>query len=272
MLDQNSLDRVRSATINDFSNQWTKHGELDNSFWSEPEWLENICQGLFTLSSIRDTYVCEVGSGSGRILNMLNSFGPKKILAVEPSPYTEALGRNIATFEHKVEVQNVGGSEFEAKDLDYCFSIGVIHHIAEPHDVIANIHKSLKPDGKFIMWVYGKENNSAYLFFYHSISWLTKRMGDRWLNLLSHLLNVILIPYVYACKLFRFLPLASYINNVFGRCSLKARRYIIFDQLNPAYAKYYTESDCLSLLEDCGFTSIKIKHYNNYSWTAVAQK
>ena len=32
----------------------------------------------------KDTYVCEIGSGSGRILNMLNSFDPKKILAVEP--------------------------------------------------------------------------------------------------------------------------------------------------------------------------------------------
>ena len=272
MVDNNSLNRVRSQTINDFSSQWTAHGELDDSFLSDPEWLENICEGLFKLPSIKDAYVCEIGSGSGRILNMLNSFAPSKMLAVEPSPNIEALCRNINTFEHKVEVQNVRGSEFKAEDLDYCFSIGVIHHIAEPHDVVAKIHDSLKPGGEFIMWVYGRENNSIYLFFYHSISWLTKRMGDRWLNLVSHLLNIILMPYIYLCKLFRFLPLASYINNVFGRCSLKARRYIIFDQLNPTYAKYYTESDCVSLLEDCGFNSIKIKHHNNYSWTTVARK
>ena len=48
------------------------------------------------------------------------------------------------------------------KDADYATSKGVIHHIREPDSTVRNIHASLKPGGKFIMWIYAKEDE-AYL-------------------------------------------------------------------------------------------------------------
>ena len=51
------------------------------------------------------------------------------------------------------------------EEFDYVFSLGVIHHIPKADLAVQNIYRSLKPNGQFIMWVYGYENNELYIFF-----------------------------------------------------------------------------------------------------------
>lgn len=261
---------LRDKTIIDFKNQWSIHGELKDDYWSSVQWIQNICANVFDLENIENKMIMEVGSGSGRILRMLETFKPKKIISIEPSN-SEALIENTRHLKNII-IDKSDGSSFKHKNLDYIFSIGVIHHIVDPDDVVTNIYNSLNTDGKFIMWVYGKENNRAYLTFYQLVCWLTKRMDDRILNQFSNLLNIMILPYILFCKLFPFLPLSSYINNVFSKCGFKKRKYIIFDQLNPTFSKYYTKNECYDLFERHGFKKIKLKHYNNYSWVVVGQK
>ena len=49
-------------------------------------------------------------------------------------------------------------------------------------------------------------------------------------------------------------------------------RLVIYDQLNPAYAKYYTQSEIIELLKDSVFTDIQTYHRHNYSWSAISRK
>ena len=53
-------------------------------------------------------------------------------------------------------------------EFDYIFSLGVIHHIPEAEIVCEKIYRSLKPKGKFIIWLYGKEGNELYLFIFNN--------------------------------------------------------------------------------------------------------
>ena len=147
----------------------------------------------------------------------------------------------------------------------------MIHHIKNPKDVLLNIHEALKENGKFIIWVYGSENNGLYVFIYNSLSIFTKRMNDSALDLFSNILNFILAPYIFLCRFFK-LPMRSYLIKVFGKCSFKHRKYIIFDQLNPAYAKYYNKDELISELKAANFKIEKFYHRHNYSWTVVCAK
>ena len=54
--------------------------------------------------------------------------------------------------------------------------------------------------------------------------------------------------------------------------SFKDRVYLIFDQLNPEYAKYYTRDEIKDLFKNAGFRDIKIHHKQNYSWSIVGTK
>ena len=40
---------------------------------------------------------------------------------------------------------------------------------------------------------------------------------------------------------------------VFGKCSFEKRNYIIFDQLNPSFSKYFKKQELMTLLKDTGF-------------------
>jgi hypothetical protein len=46
----------------------------------------------------------------------------------------------------------------------------------------------------------------------------------------------------------------------------------VFDQLNPAYAKYYTKEEAIDLLRSAGFSNIEIHHRHGYSWTIVGER
>ncbi len=266
-----NINNIRERNISDFSDQWLLQSDLKKGFWTDEKWLENICDGIFDLSKINNKIVCEVGSGSGRIVNMLNKYKPKKINCVEPSKNIQILKKNIQKIP-AAKIYNVMGHEFNLKNLDYVFSIGVIHHIIEPISTLKNIHKSLKKDGDFIMWVYGYEGNEFYYLIYRFLSFFTKKMNDKFLEIISIILNILLIPYIYVSRINQYLPMHSYLKNVFSKCSFEHRKFIIFDQLNPTYSKYYKKTECLKLLKSVGFKNVMIKRYNNYSWVLKGSK
>ena len=153
---------------------------------------------------------------------------------------------------------------------DIIFSLGVIHHIKHPTDILQNIRKNLKPNGKIIIWVYGHENNVTYIFFYKMLSFFTQKLPDKIVYIIAGFLNLILLPYIFLCRYIN-LPLKDYWLKVFNKCGWKKRNDMIFDQLNPAYAKYYKKNEIEKELLDAGFVNLKFYHRHGYSWTVVGE-
>ena len=52
----------------------------------------------------------------------------------------------------------------EENRFDIAFSIGVIHHLAEPEAALRQLTRAVKPGGYVLIWVCGREN----------MSWLTR--------------------------------------------------------------------------------------------------
>ena len=264
---------AREQTIQDFGNQFVKHDSL-GGHWGSDSMFRDYFGDIFDPTEITGKVVAEVGSGSGRILRMIVNYDPKHIFSVEPSKSIEVAKINLAEFKN-ITFLNTTGDKFNLDNdeggADYIFSLGVIHHIKNPKDVLLNIHRSLKPGGKFIIWVYGYENNEIYVFLYKMLSIITKKMDDGALDTFSSILNFILAPYIFLCKYIK-LPLQAYLLKVFGKCSFKHRKYIIFDQLNPEYAKYYKKNELINELKDANFTIDKAYHRHKYSWTVVCEK
>ena len=128
-----------------------------------------------------------------------------------------------------------------------------------------------KSEGKFICWVYGSEGNELYLLIFNNLRRITILLPDFILRVLTNILNIIAYPYIFLCKIFP-LPLKKYLIEVFSKCSYSNRNYIIFDQLNPSYAKYFKKEEIYELLKDSGFKKIDLYHRHGYSWTVICQK
>ena len=59
---------------------------------------------------------------------------------------------------------------------------------------------------------------------------------------------------------------------MFNKLSFKHRSYVIFDQLNPSFAKYFTKLELENELKNAGFKIKYISHRLDYSYTAICSK
>jgi 2-polyprenyl-3-methyl-5-hydroxy-6-metoxy-1,4-benzoquinol methylase len=87
----------------------------------------------------------EVGCGSGRILKNLLKYENEKIIAVEPSAAINVAKENNKSAKDKIDFENIKGGEINKNnEIDFCFSIGVLHHIPDVDIVVKNILNVLK--------------------------------------------------------------------------------------------------------------------------------
>jgi SAM-dependent methyltransferase len=262
---------IEKQTIHDFGKQWTRYQDIGGYFGSM-QLFSDIISPFFEPEALVGCRVGEIGSGSGRIVNMLLRAGASHVIAVEPSEEAfNVLVRNMDQPEKVTCLQITGDQLPSCGDLDYIFSIGVLHHIPDPAGVVKAAFNALRPGGKFIVWLYGKEGNRFLLFFLYPLRALTKRLPHYVLAFLVWSLYFPLVIYMKLCQRLS-LPLREYLLTVFEKMSADKRRLIIYDQLNPAYSKYYTRFEAEKLLCEAKFEDIQIHHRHGYSWTIIGTK
>ena len=82
-----------------------------------------------------------------------------------------------------------------------------------------------------------------------------------------------LVLYTYLCKALPFeLPMKKYLVERFMKNNFKNRTHIIFDQLNPEYAKFYKKEEICELIEKNGFTVEQTYDSAGNNWAVRAIK
>lgn len=265
------IDEPTRRTIEDFGEQWSRYGDNDG-YYASLDLFRDICGPLLDIQEIADSRACEIGSGTGRIVSMLLEAGAEHVVAIEPSEAFEVLEKNTAEHGDRVEPLRVTGEKIpQDRGFDYVFSIGVLHHIADPAPVVRAAYRALRPGGRMLIWLYGYENNEAYLRFVEPLRRVTVRLPPPALSGIAHLLNLGLGVYVPLCRVLP-LPLRGYMSNVIGKFSWSKRHLVIYDQLNPAVARYYRREEAEALLTDAGFADVQLHHRHGYSWTVIGRK
>jgi hypothetical protein len=97
---------------------------------------------------------------------------------------------------------------------------------------------------------------------------LLRLLPDKVLELFAIIARELIILYFQIGSLFfkRGFPLRSYLERVFMKCDKQSQKFIIFDQINPIYSKYYRKEEIISLVEECDLDVIEIYHRHGYSW------
>jgi len=259
-----------SRTIRDFGEQWLRYRD-NEGYYGSLELFSDILSPFVGLDQMKGATVAEIGSGTGRLVNMLLEAGAKHVIAVEPSDAFEVLRQNLLQPEKVTCLKMTGDRLPSYGHLDYVLSVGVLHHIADPGPVVEAAFRALHPGGKFLAWLYGREGNRLYLATVRPMRTLTKRLPHILLTPLVELIYWPSVLYVRLCHAFP-LPMRGYVLSVFEKMSPRKRRLIIYDQLNPFYAKYYTRSEAQALLSDQGFKDVQVHHRHGYSWTVIGTK
>lgn len=263
-------EKIDNKTIRDFGEQWQRYRENDGYYGSD-KLLTDIFGPLLDVKLIKGIHVADIGSGTGRIVDMLLDLGASHVTAIEPSDAMQVLVEKTQTRRDQITYIHDVGSNLPLDNYDLVVSFGVLHHIEDPSPTVKRVFQALKPGGRFIVWLYGREGNNLYLFFAGFLRMVTTHLPDKILDTLSVGLNCVLRGYGYMCR-FIPLPLKDYMLNHFLKLDQDARVLTIFDQLNPTYAKYYRREEAAQLLGDCGFLDVQVYHRHGYSWTVSGVK
>ncbi len=255
-------------SFKDFGDQFLTDKDI-GGYWGSVELLNEIVFP-FDLKLIKNKKIMDVGIGSGRISNNLLKYDPLKLVAVEPSDAIKIAKENIKS--EKVEYLNIKGQDINFEnEFDYVFALCVLHHIPEYKEVLTKIEKSLKPNGKFIAWVYSKEGMEMYIFMLKNLRRITSIMPDFLLRVFSQFLAVLTYPYGFLCKFFP-LPLKKYFVTMFNKFSFKHKSYVIFDQFNPSFYKYFSKIELTETLEKNGFKVESLVNTVGHQYTVVCSK
>jgi SAM-dependent methyltransferase len=262
---------LRSETIRDFGEQWTAYRE-NNGYYASTELFRDIAGPFADRVLLRGARVADIGSGTGRIVSMLCELGASHITAVEPSAAMKVLRENTARYQERITYVHAPGDELPLEPaLDTVVSFGVLHHIPEPDLVVRRVYEALKPGGTFLVWLYGHEGNELYLSLTEPIRKVTTRLPHPMLDALSGALRYPLDAYAWACARLP-LPMADYMTNHIAKLSPDVRKLTIYDQLNPAFAKYYRRQEAAELLARAGFEDVQLHHRHGYSWTVLGRR
>ena len=264
--------KLQDRTIEDFGRQWTVFDDAAGFFGSKELLADFVAP--FDLSQIRGWRVLDLGAGTGRhVLAMLES-GAARVVAVEPSRAIEVVKEKTREFKDRVTLLQIAGDQIPpTAEFDAVFSIGVIHHIPDPAPVVRAVYGALKPGGKFVVWLYGKEGNELYLLLVKPLRWLSTHLPHWALVALVRALDLPLVLYLHICRRLPKvpLPLADYLRSIIAPLAGDKRRLVIYDQLNPAYAKYYTRREAEALMAVAPF-QIAVHHRRGYSWVVIGEK
>lgn len=268
------MENLDDKTISDFDEQWSRYSDNEGWYGSLALFIDMISP-LLKVEDLNGKTIVDIGSGTGRIVGMLLQAGAKKVVAVEPAEGAfQKLLSNVGKMERGADVSciNARGDAWQVHmPVDYVFSIGVIQFIPEPHSTVVKCFEALKPGGEIFFWLYSHEGNETYLRFILPLRALTTRVPHFALVSIIELLYVVLCGYRFLGLLLP-LPLNKYISKVWWPMTSKKRRLVIYDQLNPTYAKYHKRHEAIALLEDAGFTEVKVHHRHGYSWCVWGRK
>jgi SAM-dependent methyltransferase len=263
-------DDLQRKTIADFGEQWVRYSD-NAGYWGSLELFEDAFGPLLTPQDIEGRRVADVGSGTGRIVHMLLEAGAAHVTAIEPSESFTVLEANARAWGGQVRCIRTTGDRIPEDGFDLVVSYGVLHHIPDPDPVVASAWRALRPGGRIAVWLYGREGNEAYLAFAVPLRAVTTRLPHGALAAVAWLLTAPLSAYAAACR-FLPLPLRGYMLSVIRRLSWKKRQLNIYDQLNPAYARYYRRHEAIDLFARGGFTDVHVHHRHGYSWTVTGTR
>lgn len=234
-----------------FGYEWNKYSNLHPNYEKQ---FRNWTYSL-TPEDFKGKDVLDAGCGMGRNSVWPLQWGAQKVVAFDcDNKSIEAAKKNLAPYPH---AQVVFSSIYDISwknEFDIAFSIGVIHHLKYPKKGIKNMVASLKPGGKLLLWVYSYEGNEWIVKYVNPVRKnITSRLPVSIVHFLSYSISTPLWVFV---KIFR--GPSDYLKQLSGFTFWHIHS-IVFDQLIPDIANYWTRDEAKSLLENAGLTNIKVE-------------
>lgn len=255
---------VHSGSADRFGYEWGRYAELKDIYEEQfRRWTPFLAP-----EDWRGLTFVDVGCGMGRNSHWPMSYGAAGGLAIDIDERSLASARTTLAPHRAMGVRRQSAYELnEVERFDLAFSIGVIHHLAHPETALANMARAVKPGGRVMIWVYGRENNGWIVRFADP---LRKALFSRLPIGLVHALS--LPPTALLWLALRLgLDRLEYFRLI-RRFDFAHLRSIVFDQMLPKIANYWRRDEVEALMTGAGLEDVRLAWVNEISWAAIGTK
>lgn len=211
--------------------------------------------------------VLDAGCGMGRNAYWLARWGARSVVAADQAELALDSARKVLAGMPGVRVERESIYDLPYREaFDRVLSIGVVHHLEFPRRAVERLVETLRPGGKLVVWLYGREGNEAWVRFFRGVHPVLKRLPPAAVHTLAYGVS---------------LPIFLRLKLPFGRTPYLERiaRYpfahlhkIVFDQLLPEVTHYYRRHEVDALFAGLPLSRVEVHHNRGYSWTVVAEK
>ena len=254
---------MTDGTQHQFGYEWNLYREI------LPLYKEQFCRWIHPvpLDFFKDKVFLDAGCGIGRNSYWPLLTGAKSGYALDYDSRTVAVAQqNLQQFSNcTVVFKSIYDIDFN-EEFDIVFCIGVLHHLAHPRQALENFVRALKPTGTLILWVYAYEGNERYLKWVNPLrKYITSKLPLGFTRWIAKFLTVFL-------KIKLLFPQKQEYLQLLQKMSFRHLESIVFDQLLPTIAHYWTKEEVLQLLTGLPLCNLRLQHTNGMSWTLVAEK
>jgi len=210
----------------------------------------------------------DVGCGMGRNSFWPMTYGAREGCAVDIDDRSLAHARrNLAQFP-AVEIVRSSAYDLSFADrFDIAFAIGVIHHLEYPARALEKMARAVKPGGRVLIWVYGRDGNR---WLFSVLDPLRRTLFSRLPIAFVHHLS--LYPAALLWLLLRLGLRQSEYFKLLARFSFTHVRSIVFDQMLPRIAHYWPRETVVALMKAAGLENVRVAPVNEMSWSAIGTR
>lgn len=255
-------EKVLRGSPDRFGYEWARYAEiLPESQQQLERWL-----GSTTLASYKGKTALDVGCGMGRNPYWMANAGAKVIAVDVDENSLRSARRNLAGI---ADVKKVSVYDLDPRLLgtfDRVSCIGVLHHLEDPALALSRLWGCVRPGGgELLLWCYAKEGNLMTLPFIQALRFLGSRMPIRATHFLAKFVALLTWP------IFRLIPWSTEYYRNLRNLSFKNVESIIFDQMLPRIAHYWTRQDLQRMLQPLGGDA-RLEFVQGNSWHICVRK
>jgi 2-polyprenyl-3-methyl-5-hydroxy-6-metoxy-1,4-benzoquinol methylase len=259
-------ERERAGSPDRFGYEWAHYAQiLPESRAQLQRWL-----GSTPLASFKDKRVLDVGCGMGRNPYWYLQEGASEVVAADIDQGSLTAARqNLGPFKN-ARVEELSAYDLDPAKLGGSFDrvtcIGVLHHLVDPPAALQRMWSCVKPGGELILWCYAKEGNERLLPIIQTLRFAGSRLPLSVVHAGAKMIALTAWPLIHG------LPWKTEYYRNLRTLSFKNVESIIFDQMLPQTAAYWTRKDLDGLRVPLAGATPVIEFVQGNSWHLRVRK
>lgn len=272
--------RVTNQVVNAFGEEWSRFPQHEMAESERQEIFDDYFSDFPWDDLPENSRGADIGCGSGRWATVA---APRVgwLTCVDASAAALEVARKNMAGQENVDFRQADVKQlpFADGELDFAYSLGVLHHVPDTTDALCSIARKLKPGGFLLLYLYYGFDNRPPWF---RLLW---RIADLMRRLICHLPSVLRFAVCDTIAVFVYWPLGRLaallaklgmqVGN-FPLAYYKDKSFYVMrtdalDRFGTRLEKRFRRDQIAAMLENAGFENAQFSDTEPF-WCAVARK